>query len=256
MRRTMAAGHLVIVPGHGIWRGTNKGEASEDWLLEPFQVEGHDHLYFIKHIETALRLADDDSEAIVMFSGGQTKRQAGCMSEAQSYYLLARELVNELELRNLDESLERCHTEEYARDSFENVLFSIARFKEITGSYPERITIPGFEFKRERFMNHHFKALQFDLNNVAYIGLGPKPDYDEQSTQWLKYFDDLKKAEYKNAVSQFTKDPLGNGPVLGSKKKNRNPFNRQHGYLISCPELQPLFGDSEGLDAYTPPWTK
>lgn len=36
---------------------------------------------------------------------------------------------------------DRALTEEHARDSFENLLFSICRFRELTGSYPHNITV-------------------------------------------------------------------------------------------------------------------
>lgn len=35
-------------------------------------------------------------------------------------------------------------TEEHARDSFENLLFSVCRFRELTGSYPQNITVCSF----------------------------------------------------------------------------------------------------------------
>lgn len=35
----------------------------------------------------------------------------------------------------------RALTEEHARDSFENLLFSICRFRELTGHYPVNITV-------------------------------------------------------------------------------------------------------------------
>lgn len=35
----------------------------------------------------------------------------------------------------------RALTEEHARDSFENLLFSVCRFRELTGSYPRNITV-------------------------------------------------------------------------------------------------------------------
>lgn len=35
----------------------------------------------------------------------------------------------------------RAMTEEHARDSFENILFSVCRFRELTGTYPHNITV-------------------------------------------------------------------------------------------------------------------
>jgi hypothetical protein len=44
----------------------------------------------------------------------------------------------------------RTAAETFARDSFENLLFSIARFREITGAYPKQITVVGYDFKKQR----------------------------------------------------------------------------------------------------------
>lgn len=52
-------------------------------------------------------------------------------------------------------------TEEFARDSYENLLFSICRFHEYTGNYPRNITVVSFEFKRKRFIEFHRYALKF-----------------------------------------------------------------------------------------------
>lgn len=245
--------HLIIVPGHGIWKGTHKGEHQDDWHLESFQKEGNDHLIFVQHIETAMRIADSDLNAAVIFTGGMTKSVAGRVSEGGSYYSLAKELIGRLDVSG--SVMERCYTEEYARDSFENVLFSIARFKQITTSYPARITITGFEFKRHRFMNLHLKTLQFDMEHVGYFGIDPQPPYDRDSKQRRLYFEDLKRAEYKHAVVEFEKDPLGNGPVLGAKKRSRNPFGRAHQYEETVPELELFFGDFLRLNGVITPWS-
>jgi len=57
--------------------------------------------------------------------------------------------------------LERVVSEEFARDSYENLLFSLCRFFEITGRYPEKVTVIGFGFKERRFTELHRKAVRF-----------------------------------------------------------------------------------------------
>ena len=42
---------------------------------------------------------------------------------------------------------QRAVVEDFARDSLENLLFSIARFRQVTGRYPARFTVVGFDFK-------------------------------------------------------------------------------------------------------------
>jgi hypothetical protein len=58
-------------------------------------------------------------------------------------------------------------------DSFQNLLFSIARFHEYTGYYPVEITVVGYEFKRRRFVDLHRAALRWQILRFHYIGIDP-----------------------------------------------------------------------------------
>jgi len=73
----------------------------------------------------------------------------------------------------------RVTTETYALDSYQNLLFSLARFHEITGRYPLQVTIIGYEMKRRRFEELHRAALRFPATNFEYIGIEP-PASDEE----------------------------------------------------------------------------
>lgn len=68
-------------------------------------------------------------------------------------------------------SVLRATTEDYALDSFQNLLYSIARFHEYTGRYPSRITVVGYEFKRRRFTELHRAALRWPRERFDYIGI-------------------------------------------------------------------------------------
>lgn len=229
----MSKNHLIVIPGHGIWKGLNDGSSSDDWFLESFQIEGNDHLIFIKQIKKAIEIYKNDANSLLMISGGQTKKIAGEISEAQSYY----NLIKHLGL--LDDQV---FIEEFAKDSFENVLFSLCKFKEVTGNYPEIMTFVGFEFKRFRFENLHFeKALNF--KNYNYIGFDPVPPYEKESDAYFKYFKDLENAEYNNAIKLFEQDLYGKDAILLSKKRKRNPFNQRHNYLESNPLYKEFFSD-------------
>jgi len=46
---------------------------------------------------------------------------------------------------------ERWAVEEDATDSYQNLLFSIVKFKHITGRYPAKIVVVTHAFKQERF---------------------------------------------------------------------------------------------------------
>ncbi|EMG47771.1 hypothetical protein SBY92_005116 [Candida maltosa Xu316] len=224
--------HLIILPCHSIWKpGPTLGDSRDEWYLVDFQIEGYDHLSFKQQIQTSLKELAKDPDSYLIISGGETKREAGPISESLSYYLLAAQLCKDPSL------LSRISTEVFARDSFENVIFSICRYYELFGQYPEKITIVGFEFKRERFITHHLnEALLFPTSNVVYIGNSPDPK-DLNEEQVKEYFEDLQASEYKFAVQHFQKDWYGNNGGLVKKKINRNPFNRFHGYTQSNPKL-------------------
>ena len=46
--------HLVVVPGHGIWKGWKEEEKLDEemWVLEQYQVGGGRVAAWVQHIET------------------------------------------------------------------------------------------------------------------------------------------------------------------------------------------------------------
>lgn len=101
-------------------------------------------------------------------SSGQTKKTSAT-SEAESYLRLAQ--TSGLLPQSHEEPFHRVTTEDDALDSFQNLLFSIARFHEYTGRYPSRITVVGYEFKRRRFTELHRAALRWPEDRFRYIGI-------------------------------------------------------------------------------------
>jgi len=75
----------------------------------------------------------------------------------------------------------RATTENFALDSYQNLLFSIARFREYTGHFPIQITVVGYDFKRPRFEELHRSALRWPKNKFNYIGVDPE-HADEDSS--------------------------------------------------------------------------
>jgi len=55
-----------------------------------------------------------------------------------------------------------------ALDSFQDVLFFTAHFRETTGAYTTRITVVGHDFKRRRFEKRH---LRWPKLRFTYIGI-------------------------------------------------------------------------------------
>jgi hypothetical protein len=121
----------------------------------------------------------------------------------------------------------RTHTEEHARDSLENLFFPVCRFRELTGHYPEAITVISYDFKRQRFVDLHREALQFPKERFGFVGT-PAPDPE--------------KAGQGEAVtlSQFRTDMYGCRGILLEKKLRRNPFAVSIPYTDTCPEMADL----------------
>ncbi|CUS20416.1 LAQU0S01e06106g1_1 [Lachancea quebecensis] len=273
--------NLVIVPCHSIWKiddrldSENYGQCSEHWFLAPFQYEGHDHLAFIMHSLLAIeKLLEDVSGSLLLFSGSCTKADAGQVSEAQSYLSLTLKLLtavtNGIELpvslKNSTDIYKVCEritenmkyqglsvtelfakhisTEEFALDSFDNLLYSLARFHELTLNYPSSVTIVGFGFKTKRFLQCHACAIDYPLSKIEYLSYEPKPQYSE--TEKIEaYFNDLKHQENKNALELFALDWYGTKEPLRSKKTKRNPFALSQNYKLPLKLEKPILNDKE-----------
>ncbi|KAH9003250.1 hypothetical protein EDB84DRAFT_1249761, partial [Lactarius hengduanensis] len=69
-------------------------------------------------------------------------------------------------------------TENTVLDLFQNMLFSVTRFCELTGAYPVRITVIGHDFKRRHFRQLHQCTLRWPKLHFTYgsIPLGTEAD--------------------------------------------------------------------------------
>lgn len=83
---------------------------------------------------------------LVQSRSGQTRTDTPPTTESQSYLRLA--IASQL-LPPISE-FRRATTEEYALDSLQNLLFGYARFREVTGGWPRKVTVVGYEMKRPR----------------------------------------------------------------------------------------------------------
>lgn len=214
-----ASSTLVMVPGHGMF-------ANDEWVVAPWLEP------FLGAVEEQIKYALAQP-GVVVFSGGQTSAQVGRLSEAESY---RRAAAGRLRLDASGVVLE-----EYALDSFQNLVFSLCRYKQQTGRYPNKVVVVGFEFKRERFVGQHARAI--GLSRIEYVGFGD-----------AKLQRDL---EASGAVRQFQRDLFGCLPPLSTKRAERNVYNRQHPYLEHCPELAALFAYCGGAEPFPGPlpWT-
>lgn len=241
----MQEGSLILLPCHSIWKNdTGEGFHAREWYLASFQKDGQDHLCFREHILRSLDLLRSHSNATLIISGGQTKEEAGPISEAHSYYQLTKLLSGS----DWDSLNPRIFLEEYARDSFENVLFLFCRYYEIKGFYPTFVHVVGFEFKRERFLHYHLgQAMQYPVESVRYVGNSPNPASESQRN---KYFAELIASEQKHALVPFKKDYYGSQFPLATKREARNPFRRTNGYSMSNPHLVRVLAITAGKESF------
>ncbi|KAG1716092.1 hypothetical protein ID866_1064 [Astraeus odoratus] len=229
--------HLIIVPGHAIWTGHKQEHVFDEeyWSLEDYQKGGGRISAFVDHIRQGASLAIEDENSLLIFSGGQT-RLLSTTTEAESYMRLA--LTLDLFGGQPSSSsaflspFSRATTETYALDSFQNLLFSLARFHEVTGRYPSRITLVGYEMKRRRFEELHRAAVKFPVQSFQYIGIEPQT-IDSESTK-------ARDGEFWNGYKPYTADLYGCHDFLLAKRRARNPFLRFHPYHTSAPELRGL----------------
>ncbi|XP_057468895.1 uncharacterized protein C57A10.07-like [Actinidia eriantha] len=221
--------NLVMVAGHSIYTSNSCEKVDEEnsWFLESYQKHPGQAATFVTHIEEGVEIASKDSEALLLFSGGETRKDAGPRSEAQSYWTVAESkgwFGKEVNVRW------RSLTEEHARDSFENLLFSVCRFRELTGTYPLNITVVSYDFKEERFAHLHRSAIRFPESRFFYSGTPASPTSKEAAM----------KGEALVRV-QFQDDPYGCLGLLHRKKLGRDPFHRSIPYPNGCPEIEGLF---------------
>ena len=264
------ATHLIMVAGHSVLiSGNVENSAFDDsvWWLYDYQRGRGLPQAIVSHIQAGIKIALDDPNSLLMFSGGETRSQTGPETEGGSYFRVADALdlwdgrdvfagdSQQFEAGTLQSSSTvraRTTTEEFATDSFENLLFSICRFHEITGAYPTKISVVSFSFKQQRFQSLHAKALRWPLDHFNYVGIDPDPStgFDLQMSS---------EGEKNNSLLPFTGDPYGcHTEVLQNKRKERNPFARKAAYELTCPDMKELLHwcGPELIPKVKVPWKK
>lgn len=235
----VVAGHAVYTGGCGPDRTPEQTQLDEHWSLQPFQKG--EAPFYTDHIRHGVMLTAADPSALLIFSGGQTRAPL-VLSEAQSYHNLA----SVFQFWEQEEVRRRVTTEEFSRDSVDNLIFSIARFQEAVGKAPLHVTVVSWKFKSARF-RHHAWSIRWPATRFSFAGVGVPVKADE-----------AERAEAKTLV-KFQDDVLGTDEReggLGLKKKERNPYRRQHGYARSCPDLAGLllWRGKKRVPAVKVPW--
>jgi hypothetical protein len=201
----------IAVAGHAVLRDERAPALDESWFLLPYQ-QG-EAACIVEHVRAAVLAAAEDPAALLIFSGGATRPAAGPRTEALSHWLVAEahEWFGRAEIRD------RALTEEFARDSFENLLLGVCRFKEYAGAWPLHLTLVSWAFMEERFHLHR-EACRWPRERFAYLG----PNDPPQREQAL-----LSEAA---ARDRYRADPYRSGPFFRAKRDERNSQRRRHAF--------------------------
>jgi hypothetical protein len=220
--------NLILVACHGIYL-TGSGVSDHHWALEPFQLNHGTGISLISHVFAGINATLSDPTSLLIFSGGETRPSAGPRTESESYFRLAdsRGLLTP-ELTN------RITTEVFALDSYQNLLFSILRFRELVGRYPREVTVVSYEFKRPRFQQLHRRAVGWPEDRFHYIGIDPEFSTAEEK-------EEVERGEREDARDIWEKDPYGcSEEALGEKRERRNGGRRAWAYDVTSPEAKGL----------------
>ena len=251
---------LIIVPGHAIQQCTEQGKSVLDpscWLLMQ-SVQKRQVPLFVAHVQRALRELAADDGALLVMSGGKTHAGVSRLSEASSLVALAERLVvdeigslQQLQRQPQTDSprdaaadlLLRVHAEEFALDSHDNVIFSVCRFRQLTGHLPRRVTVVGFPFKQRRFTEIHRASAGIAAADFDYIAVDARRDAELARALGGAQEVARQSAIVDSAYPAFLADPYGCADALRRKRHARNmyspfaPSAHAHMYAHACPEL-------------------
>ncbi len=215
---------LVTVAGHATFLGSLErvpDDPSDErhWELQHFQA-GEVPIY-ITHMRYAADLVAADSSSLGIMSGGRTRPAGGLWSEAESYLGTALRFGfwQGGDETSAADVCSRFDTERHARDSLENVWFSVMHYRRMLGRMPLNIAMVGWEVKEPRF-EYHARTLGIPQDVYSYEAVPLDAYGNTVRPQDMGYF---VKSEIKN-LGLWQETPLGDSGLLLDKRNDRNPF--------------------------------
>lgn len=225
----------MIVPGHAIYVGNGPEDVYDNnkWVGTYDKYHDNDEIpNYVEHIQRGIKHAVMDSEALLVFSGGKT-RKGTQLTEAESYCNLA----EQLSLLSTKDLHYRVRLEAFATDSFENLIFSLLLYRKLhpLKKFPEQVTVVGLAFKQERYQfhaitlkimkafytireteNYHIMEQFHEIGNFKFIydAVNDVPSYMTKSLEGEK-----------KTLEQFTQCPFGDAGILLEKRRKRDNYN-------------------------------
>lgn len=134
---------LLVLPGHAIyhegkWHGGERGGTPEELAR-----------VFAGHVAEACRVYGQENYAILCVSGGRSRPNDPTVvniSEAEGLAAYIKEHQAELQAQRVE-----LLVEPWARDSFENVFFSLLAYYEELRAWPQRVGVVSWKYKVLRF---------------------------------------------------------------------------------------------------------
>lgn len=203
---------LVLVCCHATYHGDGSDTGEDQWILHDYQRSNRasgkpsEHETFIAHIQAGALAAQSNPHALLIFSGGMT--QDAVYTEAEGYEKVFHSLGTQYE------EYQRYDIENWATDSYQNLLFSIIRFRQVTGHYPQVVTVVTHAFKQDRFLELHAPAIKWPPDRIRVQGINPPFT--------LKELEKTHDSELERAFEPFAIDPYGAGAMIVEKRKARN----------------------------------
>ena len=215
--------HLILVCCHATYIG-GKPYDETSWVLQPFQQSDQatgksgEHHTFISHIEAGAALLRHDPDSVLMFSGGKTQDLLR-RTEAESYSQVFIKMHMWQRIEDYGSDVDKARMlrtirERHATDSYQNLLFSIAKFRKLAGQYPKTITVITHAFKERRFLELHAKAIKWPTNRIRVLGINPPFTQSELR--------ETERGEQERGFGAFQQDMFGVRSPLADKRKARN----------------------------------
>ena len=215
---------LILVPAQAVYVGRRYEQAKDPdaWKSPADWPEANELAeLWAQHVAAAIHIADVKPATLVMFSGGTIAPEVED-SGGQGLFDLA---VQAQWFGNIKVASRACR-EEYARDSFEHLLFGIERFQEITKKRqtPETIIVVGPAFQQAAFELHAQTIALRRLNGIGrfelvYEGINDPPEPILSG----------RREREAQLLDEYHRHPLGDSQAIHDLRAGRDP----HGLLPS-----------------------
>ncbi len=217
----MSTTRFLIVPGLAIWEnGDWHGLEKEKGFSEDSEVMNVMTKSIERQVQQACESVRSGSYDVVAFSGGRTRKELADRiknSEADGMYEFAKEKDWLGEFPAIRET--------FARDSHENILYSMLAFRKAFGSWPGPVAVVGHAHKALRFQ---LMSIGLKIPDFTFHGIGAVKPLDRNCVREIKNLADIVPSS-----SDEIEDPLLRGPRFQEKRRKRtlDQFHDEDDYL-------------------------